>query len=50
VSATGHPLAAFAISMPLKRYQEMDRADIASLAIAASRRVSSELRAHDLAE
>jgi IclR family transcriptional regulator, acetate operon repressor len=44
VSARGRPLAAFAISMPFSRFQEMDHARIAELAIEAARRVQGALR------
>jgi DNA-binding IclR family transcriptional regulator len=43
VAAGGQPLAAFAVSMPYSRFQEMDRAWIAGLTIDAARRVSEGL-------
>jgi IclR family transcriptional regulator, acetate operon repressor len=45
--ASGQPLAGFAISMPWRRYQEVDRPAIAALAIEAAQRVSDSLRGHD---
>jgi IclR family transcriptional regulator, acetate operon repressor len=44
----GSPLAAFAISMPLSRYQAANRSRIAKLVIEAADRVSRELREHQL--
>lgn len=44
----GEPLAAFAISMPLSRYQKVDRARIAEAAIEAAARVSRSLREQGL--
>jgi IclR family transcriptional regulator, acetate operon repressor len=44
----GAPLAAFAISMPLSRYQKVDRARIAELAMRAAARVSRALREQDV--
>lgn len=48
-SARGRPLAAFAVSMPYRRYQVVDRAGIAALTVGAARRVSETLRDHDIA-
>jgi IclR family transcriptional regulator, acetate operon repressor len=47
-SMAGRPLAAFAISMPLSRFQKVDRTRIAELAIDSATRVSRALREHDL--
>jgi IclR family transcriptional regulator, acetate operon repressor len=44
VSAGGHPVAAFAVSMPYSRFQELDHARIAGLTIEAARRVQQALR------
>jgi DNA-binding IclR family transcriptional regulator len=44
---SGEPLAAFAISMPLSRYQKVNRTRIAEVAMEAATRVSRSLREHD---
>jgi DNA-binding IclR family transcriptional regulator len=44
----GTPLAAFAISMPLSRYQAVERSRTAQLAVEAAVRVSEALRENDL--
>lgn len=45
VSRARVPVAALAISMPMSRYQEIDKAPVAALAISACRRIADQL--HD---